>query len=91
MGAAASITNAELLKPLDAADIQDLETAKSEISRLRNIFAKESASNERKIIILFGPPGSGKGTRAPFVVEKYGIPQLSTGNIGQKIYISFFI
>ena len=34
-----------------------------------------------KIIILFGPPGSGKGTRAPFVVENLGIPQLSTGDM----------
>lgn len=34
-----------------------------------------------KIIILFGPPGSGKGTRAPFVVDNLGIPQLSTGDM----------
>lgn len=36
---------------------------------------------KRKIIIMFGPPGSGKGTRAPTLVETYNIPQLSTGDL----------
>src|SRR5262245_44256777 len=30
---------------------------------------------------LFGPPGSGKGTQAGFLVKHFGIPQLSTGNL----------
>jgi len=47
-------------------------------------------------IIIFGPPGAGKGTQSKFLVEKYNLYQLSTGeilrneiknstNIGKKI------
>lgn len=32
-------------------------------------------------IILFGPPGAGKGTQAEKIVDHYNIPHLSTGNI----------
>ena len=35
----------------------------------------------RMIVIMFGPPGSGKGTRAPYISEAYSIPQLSTGDL----------
>ena len=32
-------------------------------------------------LILFGPPGSGKGTQSERLIEKYGLLHLSTGNI----------
>ena len=47
-------------------------------------------------IVIFGPPGAGKGTQSSLIVKKYKLHQLSTGellrkeikdktNLGQKI------
>ena len=33
------------------------------------------------VILLVGPPGSGKGTQAKMITEKYGLPAFSTGDL----------
>ena len=32
-------------------------------------------------IVIFGPPGAGKGTQSKFIVKKYNLHQLSTGDL----------
>ena len=43
--------------------------------------SKKQEKQWRKIVILFGPPGAGKGTQAPKVVAKLQVPHLSTGDM----------
>ena len=35
-------------------------------------------------IVLFGPPGAGKGTQSENIIEKYGLKHISTGDLFRK-------
>jgi adenylate kinase len=38
-------------------------------------------SNKMKNIVIFGAPGSGKGTQSDLLIEKYGLNHISTGDV----------
>lgn len=42
---------------------------------------KRLESKPKKNIILIGPPGSGKGTQAPVIKDKYSLCHLATGDM----------
>ena len=43
--------------------------------------AVNSVENEQKVVILLGPPGSGKGTQAELLIQELKIPHISTGDL----------
>eukprot|EP00405_Crypthecodinium_cohnii_P019441 CAMPEP_0206482886 /NCGR_PEP_ID=MMETSP0324_2-20121206/39112_1 /ASSEMBLY_ACC=CAM_ASM_000836 /TAXON_ID=2866 /ORGANISM="Crypthecodinium cohnii, Strain Seligo" /LENGTH=316 /DNA_ID=CAMNT_0053960861 /DNA_START=107 /DNA_END=1057 /DNA_ORIENTATION=+ len=49
--------------------------------KVAEVEEKYSTYWPRKIMMVFGAPGAGKGTQGPRIVEMLGIPQLSTGDM----------
>lgn len=60
---------------------QSTDSVSAELVQAKHQVEKFETYWPRKIMILFGAPGAGKGTQAPNVVSLLGIPQLSTGDM----------
>lgn len=56
----------------------DHEATKAELKRIQD---KYDFFWPRKIMMLFGAPGAGKGTQGPNITATLGLPQLSTGDM----------
>lgn len=58
-----------------------METVKSAANSVTVTLKSLLGMEDRKNIILVGPPGSGKGTQAPIIKEKYSLCHLATGDL----------
>jgi len=67
------VSSRRLPMPMDLSKISTVDLLSELKARLE--------SPAKKNIILIGPPGSGKGTQAPIIKEKYSLCHLATGDL----------
>ncbi len=48
---------------------------------VRKNIDKQEKKNQMKNIVIFGAPGSGKGTQSDLMIENYGLGHISTGDV----------
>lgn len=51
------------------------------LSDIYTLVSEEENTNHMKNIVIFGAPGSGKGTQSDLIIEKYGLGHISTGDV----------
>lgn len=62
-------------------NVSHCDTSASVADAVKETEDKFAAYWPRNIMIIFGPPGAGKGTHGPKIEDMLGIPQLSTGDM----------
>jgi adenylate kinase len=55
-------------------------------SSLTSLRAKEPASSANIAVVFYGPPGSGKGTQAQLLVDKFHLFHLDTGSYLRRLF-----
>jgi adenylate kinase len=74
-----SITNSQA--PVSTTEALDAVLSGQDTAQFPTVQSLYTMCDNRIIMMLFGPPGAGKGTHGPKVVDKLGTPQLSTGDM----------